>query len=340
MKKNALIGKKVAIALSGGPDSMALFQALLKIQKPDLILHVNHQMRKESDEEAVILSELAYQNGIEVRVFHNQGFDFTKGNIEDRLRSIRYQFFEQALKASQIQHLFLGHQKQDAEETILKRILEGASLFKMGAILNQKIASFGFIHRPFIQLSKNDLIQYLNEKKRSYFEDQSNQDEKFLRARFRKIAFPALERSLEKKIEGKFINLALEADAVFAYFNKKLEPVLKTVLKGPLGLFFPFCILEELEFKICLQILLSQLNWTFSKDALASLIQCYLNKQFGKKIITQKQAIFFEKSGLFFVKKEDFESTIQPRLKMNNKRIWCEVWVDLNVQNPQQVDNQ
>lgn len=154
LKNQGVLEKPFALALSGGPDSMALFFVMLKVKKPSLVLHVNHKMREESDQEERIIKQLCLENDVQLETTSLEGFDFEKGNIEDRLREKRYQFFQNTLKNCDINNLFLGHQAEDAEENIFKRVLEGASFFNIGNILINSSNNSIQLHRPLLGFIK------------------------------------------------------------------------------------------------------------------------------------------------------------------------------------------
>ena len=122
------------LALSGGPDSLCLFYALLKYRNesntPFHVAHVNHNWREKSVLEAQTLEQLASKHQVP---FHLKILDpsLLRGNLEAACREERYQFFASLCQFNQFQGVLTGHHQGDQAETIFKRILEGARLVSL-----------------------------------------------------------------------------------------------------------------------------------------------------------------------------------------------------------------
>ena len=293
----------VALALSGGPDSMALYRALVILKKKLIVLHVDHRLRPTSADEAAKLQEITRQDGVPFFLHTLAKIDKNAPNLEDQLRNARYAFFSQTLEAENIHHLFLGHQQADVEETVLKRILEGASLFKIPALIAPKQRGSVTLHRPLTSFKKEQLMAFLKELKSGFFIDETNSDLKFLRARMREVIFPFLNQSFEKRIDGKFYQLAKELQLVIDYLKQVCQPHLNQLEERHDGLFFPQLSIPLVELQYIFSHIFDRLHESPTKDQVQTLIRLYLAKAPDKQVILKNYRAVCRKKGVTFIKK-------------------------------------
>ena len=117
LKINYPKDKTYLVAVSGGPDSMALLDMLLKENFNIIIAHVNYKTRDESDAEEAMVKEFAKSHNIKCYVDY---FDHNyKGSFEDAARKFRYNFFAKIYEKENCNGLFVGHHKDDVLETYL-----------------------------------------------------------------------------------------------------------------------------------------------------------------------------------------------------------------------------
>lgn len=241
------LSKPLLLALSGGPDSLCLFYALLNCQKrlsfTFHVAHVDHGWRVESAQEAILLESLMKKHQIP---FHKKVLNphLLKGNLEDACRQARYCFFKELYQTYQYEAVILGHQADDQAETVLKRLLEGAHWTKLTAL--QSIAYWEEmpLWRPFLTVSKKEILEWLKQKEIVAFEDATNQDEHFLRARMRRTLFPLLNREFGKEVQHPLRSLAEDIQEIKDYFEIKLTPILAQENRGPFGVYLDFSELE------------------------------------------------------------------------------------------------
>ena len=118
--------EKYLLALSGGPDSMALFHLLLEGGWNFHVCHVDHGWRKESFEEANQLKILAEKHLVPFYLYKIDIKELEEGNLEDNCRKMRFLFFKQEYAKCGFDALLTGHHADDQVETILKRVFEGS----------------------------------------------------------------------------------------------------------------------------------------------------------------------------------------------------------------------
>lgn len=196
-------GTPILVACSGGVDSMVLMDVLLKLNYKIAIAHCNFQLRgKESDEDEQFIQQFTSQNNIP---FHVIKFD-TKAYKQDNdvstqmaARELRYEWFEKIRKENGYHCIATAHHLDDQLETILLNITKGTGLKGLTGMS----AKYGFIIRPFLEISKQEISTYANENKIGFREDSSNASDDYQRNLIRHQIVPQLQKinpSLHKSI--------------------------------------------------------------------------------------------------------------------------------------------
>ena len=186
----SLKSKKCAVALSGGPDSMALGFLLVQwaseVGACVHLLHVDHALRAESAEEAQRIGEwVADWKG--AVVFHvlsweHEGAD---ARIQEEARNARYDLMIEYCKAHGIDTLFLAHHQDDQAETVLFRLAKGSGLDGLAGMRAQQDRGGVILCRPFLTVPKARLIATCEERGVPYLNDPSNENDDFARVRLR-----------------------------------------------------------------------------------------------------------------------------------------------------------
>lgn len=195
--------KAIAIAVSGGIDSLALTFLLhefcLKNNVKLLAITIDHKMRQGSSQEALQLHKLLQKNKIIHQVLTLETKKVPKKNVEANLREARYEMLYEHCSKNKIEHLFLGHHLGDVAENFLIRLFRGSQLD--GLSVMQEISQYKQIKlcRPLLDVKKDDLKNFLQDKKIKWFEDESNDDEKFLRNKIRKFFDQFEDKNLIQK---------------------------------------------------------------------------------------------------------------------------------------------
>ena len=219
----------LVVGVSSGPDSMALLHYLKNnTTKKIIVAHINHNIRKESNEEEKYLETYCNENNI---IFESMKIEkYKENNFENEARKIRYNFYEKILKIYNCHHLFLAHHGDDLIETILMKIIRGSNIEGYAGIKKiSKIKDY-YIIRPFIEYTKKDLIEYDKKHNIHYFIDKTNEDTTYTRNRIRKNILPLLKEE-DKNIHKKFYkysNLLLEYND---YLNYETDAVINKYYK-------------------------------------------------------------------------------------------------------------
>lgn len=182
----------IIIGCSAGPDSMALLHYLNNnMNNPLIVAHINHNIRKESKEEEKYLSTFCKQNNITFETIKIE--KYTENNFENEARNKRYAFYEQILNKYHTPYLFLAHHGDDLIETILMKISRGSNLEGYAGIKEISKKNNYYIIRPFLEYTKQDLIEYNIRYNIKYYQDKSNDDTTYTRNRYRHNILPLLK---------------------------------------------------------------------------------------------------------------------------------------------------
>lgn len=203
------VGDTIVVGVSGGPDSMALLYILNEFKnKMDLNIicaHVNHNKRKESEQEKIDLENYCKKNNITFEYIKvtNWGDD----NFHNEARSVRYNFFEELVYNYGAKYLMTAHQGDDLIETILMRIVRGSTLKGYSGF--SRIVDKGDykIIRPLITVTKDEILKFDEKNGIQYAIDESNNEDHYTRNRYRHTVLPFLKQE-EPNIHKKFLKFS------------------------------------------------------------------------------------------------------------------------------------
>ncbi|MBI4235161.1 tRNA lysidine(34) synthetase TilS [Candidatus Peregrinibacteria bacterium] len=191
---------KLITAVSGGGDSVFLFHMLLKISAKIIIAHVNHQLRKESANDAKFVQNLSKSHGIKVEILRTDIAKLAQKNkegVEETGRKVRYDFFNKMAKKHQADLIITAHNADDNLETRLLNFTRGASLqglLGMEIISSHPPKYSPQLFRPLLDIDKKEILAYLEFKKIPYRNDETNQDRKYSRNFLRHEIIPKLKK--------------------------------------------------------------------------------------------------------------------------------------------------
>ncbi|MGE0681595.1 MAG: tRNA lysidine(34) synthetase TilS, partial [Candidatus Binatia bacterium] len=165
---------RLGVAVSGGPDSVALLGALVELTLQEalqlIVLHVNHALRPESDQEQQLVEDLCqcWQLPCVVKILTPPQ---VRRGIEAWGRAERYQFFQEVKEQHSLDAVALAHTRDDQAETVLFRLLRGTGRRGLTGIPARRD---DWIIRPLLSCSRQEVIDYLAIKHLSYATDASN----------------------------------------------------------------------------------------------------------------------------------------------------------------------
>jgi tRNA(Ile)-lysidine synthase len=236
-------GDRVLVAVSGGVDSVVLLDVLCQlapIYKLELFLsHLDHQLRGEdSRADARFVSQLASRLGIELV---SESVDVSaiarnkKLGIEEAARMVRLRFLRETAIDLKSDKIAVGHTANDLAETILFNLIRGSGLTGIGGI---KPVSLPFI-RPLIDVTRDEIVSYANQKGIAWRYDRSNADTRFTRNLIRHQIIPVLE-----SLNPRFVIAMSRTAEIVRDQNQALHDLLDPLLQD--------AIIEESKHSICL----------------------------------------------------------------------------------------
>lgn len=221
--------EKIAVAISGGSDSMAL--TLLsynwsKLKKIDIIsITVDHNLRKESGKEAKLVSNYMERRGIPHKILKYEG-KIPKSNIESIAREYRYKMLFEYCKKENIKYLFIAHNADEQTETFFLNLSRGSGVYGLSSIPNIQEKEGIKIVRPMLNYSKKEIKEYLKKEKQKWIEDPSNKSDKYKRVRVRKLKKVLDELELtNERISKTILNMQRTREAIEFYVNEFIKEV-------------------------------------------------------------------------------------------------------------------
>src|SRR3984957_9415989 len=186
----------IVLAVSGGPDSVALMWLAARwrrtlARRPRLIaVTVDHGLRAEAKSEALDVKRLARTLELPHRTLRWSGTK-PKTGLPAAARAARYRLLAQAARSQGATHILTAHTRDDQAETLLMRMLRGSGIAGLGAMARQTERDGVVLARPFVNVSKSQLVATLLKAKLGFADDPSNRDTSFTRPRLRGL-MPAL----------------------------------------------------------------------------------------------------------------------------------------------------
>lgn len=181
-------GDALAVAVSGGADSMALMKAAADFGKQNgnriVALTVDHGLRPESAAEARQVADWAHALGVKAELLVWQG-EKPKTGIEQAARNARYALLFDACRRLKIENLLLGHHKRDQAETFLMRRARGSGEIGLAGMSAVRSFAFGRMLRPFLGIEPSKLRAFARENGLPWVDDPTNATMQFERGRLR-----------------------------------------------------------------------------------------------------------------------------------------------------------
>lgn len=318
-------GDRVLVALSGGPDSVALLYGLISIKSEYKLklyaAHINHQLRgAESDQDEKFAKELASNLGLR---FFSKKVDVKmkarKENlsIEEAAREVRYKYLEKLAGQIQANKIALGHQADDQAETFLMRLIRGAGAAGLSGIPVKR----GKIIRPLMRIKREEIESFLKANRIPFRQDSSNYLTDFNRNKVRLKLLPIIKREFNPQIVDSLNRAADILSLQRGYVQKISEQILKRISKKRKGKIvidakkfarYDTCLKREM-IRLCLNYLggdVSHLSFELVERALTLVVR----KRSGRRVKLYKDVWFEvgESQLAFFLEKEkDFSHSIK-----------------------------
>ena len=217
-------GDRVAVAVSGGADSVCLLRVLVELApRWDLtlsVLHVNHNLRgDQSRDDAAFASSLAAELNLPFRL-RDLDLSNSPGNLEQAARNARLGFFHDHLDRGLADRIAVGHTRSDQAETVLFRFLRGSGATGLAAI--RPVTGRGMV-RPLIEIDRPEILRFLRDRAIPWREDASNAAFDFARNRIRHQLLPQLVREWNPALGETLAHTADLSLAEEAYWQVEID---------------------------------------------------------------------------------------------------------------------
>jgi len=232
MQPFGTLSQKVAIAVSGGADSLSLAFCVKRWAVRDCVaLIVDHGLRPESATEAERTSDILRRQGISSEVLRWE-HEAIQGRLHEKARVARYELLIAACKRLGVGTLFLAHHRDDQAETVLMRLAKGSGIEGLAGMASDAMRDGVRLLRPLLSFSKTRLLDTCTEYALDFIKDPSNASERFARGRLRKV-MPLLEA--EGMTTESLIRLSTKAREVTEVLEQATQVFLKKAVSSHLG---------------------------------------------------------------------------------------------------------
>ena len=202
--------QSVVVGVSGGPDSICLLQVLTSLYSDLSIVcvYVDHNLRpNESVQERNLVEAYCRQISLDcntVSVDVPGEVDATGESIEACARRLRYEALEEVRRSRNADVIAVGHTADDQVEEVLLRLIRGTGLTGLSGMRSR----YGRVVRPLLEVTRQEILDYLQENRLEFCEDSSNQSNRFLRNRIRLELLPILEEHFNPSIRNTILTTA------------------------------------------------------------------------------------------------------------------------------------
>lgn len=221
-------GQSVAVALSGGRDSVCLLH-ILKELAPRLpfrlsAVHIHHGLRTEADADEAFCRQLCQSWQIPLQVYRvdvPSRVRETGETVEEAARVLRYEAFETLIREQGAERIALAHHQQDQAETVLLHLLRGSALTGLCGMQPRRLPYI----RPLLEVPRAEIEAYISRHGLSYVEDASNQDTAYRRNHIRRQLLPLLQQEYNPEIVRTLAQMAAQLQEEEAYLESLVPEV-------------------------------------------------------------------------------------------------------------------
>ena len=305
IKKYNLIenGDKVVLAVSGGPDSIAMLDILNKIRlenviKFDIVVaHINHGLRENAKFDEEYVQEFCKRINVQFFVLHaniKEIAEREKRGLEETGRNVRYDFFNKVKSEVGANKIAIAHNANDNVETIIMNIIRGSGLSGLKGI---EVISNNYI-RPLIEIERVIIEDYCKNENLNPRHDESNDENIYTRNKIRNIAIPYIKEELNPNIVETITRLSGIAKDDLNYLDLQTENAYKEMC------------LEEKNLK----------NDVYNEDS-ESIIILDLKRFNKENVAIQKRVILYSINKIFGTTKGIEKIHIEDVIKLCNNNI-------------------
>ena len=301
---------KLLVALSGGADSVALLRVLLELGYSCEAAHCNFHLRgEESDRDERFVHDLCNNLNITLHVAHFQTENIASEkhlSIEMAARELRYEWFEKLRLETGADYICVAHHQGDSVETFLLNLLRGAGIQGLRGIQSKN----GNIVRPLLEMTREEITDYLQYLSQDYITDSTNLQTEYLRNKVRLELLPLMQ-TINPAANERIAQTANYLNDAYLYYERGIQEGKERVLTSE-GISIaalkrepsPACLLHEI---------LSPLGFNSAQEA--EILQS-IEAQSGKTFMVEKYQVVKDRDMLLISR---LEAPAEPRLTYEKK---------------------
>lgn len=309
IKKN----DKILVAVSGGKDSVFLLNALIQLKdklfiKKIGVIHINHNLRNgDSDEDELFVETLAEKMNLD---YFSESPDIKQMAVEEKMsleaagRRERYKYFKEYAEQNNYDKIATAHTKNDQVETLLMRIFKGTGLKGFRGI--PKIR--GKIIRPILNISTEEILDYVKKHEIEYREDYTNVMNTYDRNKIRNEIIPLVE-----EINPNFSDSILTFKSIIEDARNYIQDSVKKIVDNHFYISKGIHILEinKIDKNILREVIYyifdKSFNMTLSSQKINDIVDLYEKNKSGKYIsISEKIRVHYNYGKIFITNPLDF----------------------------------
>ncbi len=238
--RHSQVGQRWLVAVSGGPDSMALLRvALLAAQEQATEItcgHIDHQLRPESGTDSEWVQQQCAALGVRclMEKIELPAQDGQRTAIEEQARHARYAALTRMARTVEATSVLTGHTADDNAQTVLHHLFRGTGLRGLSGIPEVRTLDAGLLlWRPLLSIRREAILACLSELHQPSLTDSSNASDAFTRNRVRCELLPWLERELNPRSVEALVRLAEQAAEQQSWIESEAERLLTDALIEP-----------------------------------------------------------------------------------------------------------
>lgn len=299
------------VALSGGPDSVALLRALVSLGYRIHAAHCNFHLRgEESDRDEHFCEKLCSEMRIPLHRIHFDTVAYAslhQVSIEMAARTLRYRYFADLCRDIEADGICVAHHRDDQVETILLNIIRGTGI---GGLQGMKWRN-GNILRPMLGVSRQEVLDYLDGLQQDYVVDHTNLEDDVQRNKLRLNIIPLLE-GINPAVKDNILHMAAHVAEADMIVSQALEEQTKRVCDNKPQEALALCIdLAELGRQPSPEHLLWHLMkpYGFHRTDIGEMVE---NQTVGNTWLNEQWVAFVDRNHLCVTSREEWERTLAP----------------------------
>ncbi len=301
---------KILLAVSGGEDSMVLFDLCLDLKLNFAVAHFCYGLRPEENKiEVQLIQNICAMNKIPAfiqNISEQDLEDLQAGGVQEKARTLRYNWFKTLKNEYQFDYLFTAHHANDQAETILFNLSRGTGLKGLGGIKQVN----GWHIRPLLQASKNEISAYAAQQNIQFCEDSSNAKSDYSRNKIRHEVLKPLQKAFPHAIANICQTAKILQETQDLLETLVEDFILNHCTKNRDTLIIPTQVL--LQFKQAKNLLYAILSpWEFNLVQTENILTAIANKHEMATIASPDWQVIYSRDSLYVLPQIEFTSSIE-----------------------------